>query len=535
MATVVAVPIRLDALPLSTPLSVLEAKADFTRMPYWNGECEVNPDVANISEDLLSSPFSDRALVLPKGVHLHWALPDALTRGSSRTSANDGHQMLFPAAPNCWLVTRSIDDKVDAQWIVESDYLYPNDETPVSDGVTLRPVAIPFPADRAKGERPFRYLGYARKLSDPAKSESSEYLWKFGYRLTAVGYQPDPNPVIPTGGLGEPTFAALYANCSSVFGFHDSTAPATTKGLKYDVIGWFAKPEHDCLASITASSVENFKKALEDTYGWAIKDTPAKLPQRTIFHASINMDQTPKSSSGVGPVTIAMGNTVTEALSAYLASQAKAKVPVLGFENLPANLEEQLEALHLADRIDHLTIDIGTKFQHARHERGFSVVSGGTVWSVRVPSKPNQPGTPVDALSEDVAALLNQLNIAQRKYDRAIDELDSMQKQLFADWYKYMLCSYPPPDAPDDFPDIDEVRYFIEKNDLQVIENKKQACDTAKAERDKCQQLIKDKIKSPYELQSRPGVRYYRPHEPVLLIADPGLRQTERYGRSGPL
>jgi hypothetical protein len=553
MATVVAVPIRLDALPLSTPLSVVEAKADFTRLPYWNGDCEVNPDVANISEYLLSFPFSDRALVLPKGVHLHWALPDALTRGSSRNTTTPGHQMIFPAVPNCWLVTRSINDQVDAQWIVESDYLFPEKETPVSDGVSLLPRAIPFPADRTKGERPFRYLGYARKFSDPAKPESSEYLWKSGYRLTAVGYQPEPlkvadvtkpgqpppaEPVIPKGGLGEPTFAALYANCSSVFGFHDATAPASTKGLKYDVIGWFAKSEHDCLASITASSVDEFKDALEEAYGWKLMDKPAKLPKRTIFHASINMDQAVKSSPGVGPVTVAMGNTVTEALSAYLASQAKAKVPVLGFENLPTNLEEQLEALHLADRIDHLAIDVGQKFQHARHERGFSAVSGGTVWSVRVPSKPSEPGkpeTPVAPLPEDVAGLLNQLNIAQRKYDRTLDELDLLQKQLFADWYKYMLCSYPPPDAPDDFPDIDEVRYFVERNDLQVIENKKQVRDTAKTDRDNCQKLVEDKVKSPYELQSRPGVRYYRPNEPVLLIADAGLRQTQRHGLSGPL
>ena len=54
-------------------------------------------------------------------------------------------------------------------------------------------------------------------------------------KLTAVGY-------------GEPTFAAFYPNCHSVFGFHDGDyAGNVPAGLRYDILGWYADPADDRL------------------------------------------------------------------------------------------------------------------------------------------------------------------------------------------------------------------------------------------------------------------------------------------------
>jgi len=80
-AEILMVPIHLDALYLRKDRSVVETMADFSRLPYFDGERDINSDVANLSEEILSQPFEDRGLQLPTGVHLHWALPDALTRG----------------------------------------------------------------------------------------------------------------------------------------------------------------------------------------------------------------------------------------------------------------------------------------------------------------------------------------------------------------------------------------------------------------------------------------------------------------------
>jgi hypothetical protein len=123
-AQVLMVPIHLDALCLKSDRSVVETMADFSRLPYFNGGCDVNPDVANLSEEILSQPFQDRSLQLKAGIHLHWALPDALTRGVQQkknpVDQDDEKSIVFPQVPNRWLVTRT-EATQRKHWIVESD------------------------------------------------------------------------------------------------------------------------------------------------------------------------------------------------------------------------------------------------------------------------------------------------------------------------------------------------------------------------------------------------------------------------------
>ena len=116
------VPIQLDALHLAEPLDVVGALADFNRLPYFDGTCDVSAETAYISENLVASPFHDQKLTLRQGVHLHWALPDALTRSQAVDDVKS--KIAFPAVPNLWLVTRH-SAGVARHWIVESDYLYP--------------------------------------------------------------------------------------------------------------------------------------------------------------------------------------------------------------------------------------------------------------------------------------------------------------------------------------------------------------------------------------------------------------------------
>jgi hypothetical protein len=73
-------PIHIDALYLETAASCAEPRLDFSRLPYFNGQYDVNPYMAYLGDEIQSVPFRDSEFVLKKGVHLHWALPDALTR-----------------------------------------------------------------------------------------------------------------------------------------------------------------------------------------------------------------------------------------------------------------------------------------------------------------------------------------------------------------------------------------------------------------------------------------------------------------------
>ncbi|MEK7726984.1 MAG: hypothetical protein AAB354_01160, partial [candidate division KSB1 bacterium] len=73
-------------------------------------------------------------------------------------------------------------------------------------------------------------------------------------------------------------------------------------------------------------------------------------------------------------------------------------------------------------------------------------------------------------MPESLNAPLGQLNAAQQEYDRAHHEIASLRAQLYADWNKYLLCAYPPEDAPDEYPEMEEVRYFIERCALAPLQ-----------------------------------------------------------------
>jgi len=670
MQGVLLVPMHLDALCLKNDLSVVDAKVDFSRIPYWDGEREVNHNVANLSEELLARPFEDRGLQLKSGIHLHWALPDGLTRGQigkfKGQMGNDGTN--FPAVPNRWLVTRSRieagTEVIEQQWIVESDYLHPHEKGPLSGSVT-----IPYPAPQ--NAPPFRYLGRKVCFENWKEDAAGEYLATAGYQLTAVGYQDTPQAVRTPGqsrGYGEPTFAAFYPNCQTVFGFHDAFPLVTSKGanneakklkgIQYDVLGWYSHSDQDCtqvlrtlMADRTKANMESleFTAAFKELYQWDVANgapgTP--LPERTVCYARLTLDTDtyPTCVRPDKPVAIAVGNTSTQALSAYLAQTlaTERNVEPSRFEAVSSRLEEQLEALPAAARLGDRSLDIGRKFKDARHERGFLAVPAGTSWVIHqtntsseydlqlvfgwgdaagvpsqdkknlvvvgiditglhirifdagpgpvvdinpIPDEKNRPAqalaiddlrkrmpdllrndalqklttddkarvineaisiaghTPPDeTLPESLARVLNELNLLQAEYDRAGHELESMQQRLFADWYKYMLCSYPPPDdTGNDYPDIDEVRYFIKKNDLLPITRQqgqrsrlKSRCMRLHAQVAAQVQEYQQRTRNTYELQPRSAPRYWQPREPVLLMVDQDTTPTIRHGQDGRL
>jgi hypothetical protein len=561
MGSILLVPIHLDALCLKTDLSVLEPKCDFTRLPFWDGSRDVNPDIANISEELLSHPFQDRGLQLRAGVHLHWALPDPLTRGTAKTtSIGSTGKLSFPAVPDRWLVIRSKKNKsgklvVERQWIVESDYLHP--EFPEEPSAVT---AIPFPAS-AKG-RPYRFLGRQRPFTDQWSENFIESLNRAGYQLTAVGYEPCPwAGEEKKASYGEPTFAAFYPNCRSVFGFYDAAPPAILKGTQYDLIGWYGDHRMDCLQTaelrhevekiVNASrgagkditNDDAKRKVIEQIYRWQAPTTGA-APNLTVCYARLVIDVEDPSNAAMPEkaVRVAVGNTATEALSAYLAETLKKG----------ALLEERLEALHLGSQLEGKELDVGVKFREARHEKEFTSVHAGTIWVIREESAtlpPVESEQPNDGsknenvtLPPELAHLLNRLNILQQEYDHATHELESMQRQLFADWYKYMLCVHPADDTRDDYPDADEVRHFIEKNDLLPIKKQRaklNALDFQRGQRlrelEAAVLKFRDRTKKPYAVQPRSAPRFWRPNEPALLIVDEAVEPTLRHNQDGRL
>jgi hypothetical protein len=483
MTSFLVVPIYLDVLVLTKPTPMVEAFANFKRLPYFDGSRDERPDVPNLSEEILSVPFQNQNLYLMPGVHLHWALPNAL----SRATGSNGADPEFPAVPNRWLVTRRRGTKKEYQWLVESDYFYNPENTSVSDLGKIGSVSYPYIENQYHPQDPSKLYrnGFLGRVTDiTGLVPGTEPAWNFPgakaedylKKLTAMGY-------------GEPAFAAFYPNCHSIFGLHDPNGGALDNlsndlsGVTYDVLGWYADPGEDFL-TIWNNAFQNpadandllneQRKALERTQGWSTSTDISELPTRMVCYARIDFPSQIASTQFAKPTftfpsdnpIVAVGNTSTEALSAYLAT-------TLNLDD-KSIAEEQLEALHLAEALENRRLDVAAKFQEGRHTKEFRPIFAGLIWTLRPEEELGTQGLAGEedteqeqiTLEVELAELLNDLNVKQHAYDRAVFEIESLRTQIFADWYKYMLSAYPPPDSLDDYPDVDVVKQFLVNGDL---------------------------------------------------------------------
>lgn len=168
-----------------------------------------------------SDPFTAGA-GRQRGVYVHWAMPDSLTR---QQAAGDG--TLVPAAlPDRWLVLRlQPGSRRDwAAWVLESEY--------------GRARALPvWPGEPGvpQGEPPAGYV--------PRESLSA------------------------TAG-GDPAWAAVFDNVADRFGFHDPLhGVAAGEVLSYVVVGWYGDQRLDPLAAVRSEA--SFDQVLQHLQ-WSI-------------------------------------------------------------------------------------------------------------------------------------------------------------------------------------------------------------------------------------------------------------------------
>jgi len=584
MKKVLLVPVQLEALFLEHPMPVREGLADYTRLPYSDGQQDYNPDVPYLSEEVLTPPFQDQNLLLPAGLHLHWYLPGVLTRSLGTPDAQataaptDAPARTMPAAPDRWLVTRyrresaAKDWAADKNWLVESDWL--SRDAPAG----TVPCHVPYYDGKPRSTaQPYRYLGRVQELSADWQRNAALSGERLDY-LTAVGYEPQAGAT----GYGEPTFAAFYPHCSSVFGFYDQevdAAAAASGNLSYQVLGFYARPAHDRLTEFVTDFVaqvpaehdsvaalnEQLQAAIRQQFSWEVAlDAPKRraakaspdfsladltLPTQSLFSARLEVKAEAKPAPEAA-YQVAVGNTGTEALSAFLANQ------------LPGDkvlLEEQLEAVQLTATLSNRRLDLGAKFREARHEKGFAALGGETHWAVVLRSTTNQPDDSDELVTEEAvdAADLHLLNALQQQYEKAGLDLETWQRHLFADWTKYMLCAYPPHDSLDAYPDVDEARQYIERQYLAPMAQQRAARGTLLVQRNQQRHLVGAsaspgspndlatqlseqlkkvlakvadanaqpsllKTNKQYFLKPLAGPRYWRPTDPVVLLARPG-------------
>ncbi len=236
----VLVPIELDGLVLRAD------QAGFA-------DCRMSdPDSAGGLQDLLPAPFTDLLAPRPRGVYLHWALPDALTRGQpTQPPAADGTAPVadLPPIPDRWLIVRlalgaTPDRRKIRAWVLESG--------------GPQPVVSDLAAWHEPGTR-----------AAP------------GHELTALG-------------PGDLAWAAYFDNVVGRLGFYDPLDDGAQGPLGYLVCGWFADSGLDPLADPAITSVAGFYAKLADL-GWS-------LPPGELEEDVLATDAVTGRAAGRGPV-----------------------------------------------------------------------------------------------------------------------------------------------------------------------------------------------------------------------------------------
>lgn len=436
------VPLRLQAMCLDSEQSVVRAMANYRLLPFDTDETGYDNN-ANLGGHILTQPFV-KGLSLPAGIHLHWLLPDALTHGE-----HDEEGTHFHHVPNRWLIVRSGGGSPERQWVVESDYVYPEGYKIESEGeAPVNVLIVPDPAPDP-GYR-YRLVGRALPL-DAWRKQHADPENQYLPALTAVG----PEVEVKALDWVRASFASFYPNCRTVFGFHDKDFETCTPppGLRYDVIGWYADPARDRVAPLLAEAKdpEALRELLEERLSWSFKPGSA-MPAASLYHARLTFKTGARSARNVvrelPKPSLTIAQTETEALAAYL---AYVHAPGTNDNALEQRriVEDQLEALQLTDRLAGHTLNLDALLTEARHERGFASLSAGVRWSIKPKTDPEAdffdlfrraPRRARGAKTQPPAwaGLLEALNTVEEEYQRALAKLEHKRQRMYARWYDLM-------------------------------------------------------------------------------------------------
>lgn len=386
------------------------------------------------------------------GIHLHWALPDALTHGRAPA---EGEPIVFPFVPNRWMVARfkTAPDGtwLCQQWVVHSDYLTAGGVAGTSP--FLDPMA-------ATGMQVVPGGPTAFTIRDRALGRS--------YTIDAwQDVTPEPiAPFLRAIGPGNVAFAAYAPFVGNVFSFVDTDVPVSGVGAyTYLVVGWYGDASIDPLCGVTMwnpdlwpvraaweaqTPAERFAHVLS-ALRWSIDgDVPVSPPSTSLYHSVVVDVQWPCTTlgnAGIDPsqVRVAVGNSGADALATLIQSEATARANADPSERnawLAAGdtLAELIQTM-LVDAIDDLEAPGGAVLAREAIERSwFGSKQGGTQWEVvgeasdggaSLPGGTQLTGDQAVALATQLAAL----NAQQRACDENARSLASLQAELYFAWW----------------------------------------------------------------------------------------------------
>jgi hypothetical protein len=392
----------------------------------------------------LPAPLTPPNYTPPNGVHLHWALPDALTHGHTPPG---GGAIEFPLVPNRWLIAR-FNSPQNAPWqctlwVVQSDYAD-------SDGSST--YLDPFNASD---------LQVAPDQATVTNVQNTKLGKSYTIGTWDAQPQPDGTLFLKAVGPANVSFSAYVPFVQDVFSFVDTDLPAEGTGLytyTYLVVGWYSDPgTGDPLRGVTSfdpqvwkseaewqgqSEEERFRTLLQYMQ-WSVQADPgAPTPSTSLYHGLVVDVQWPPSTvppanGGIDlqNVAVAVGNTGVDALAALIQAQT-------GEQSTAGETLAELVQAALYDLLDDYTVPGGAALIREQTERAwFGSDPGGVVWNAvssvpqaagQSPSSPNLTPAQSAALNQQLAVL----NQSQRELDAARRQLTSLQGQFYMIWLK---------------------------------------------------------------------------------------------------
>ncbi|MBL0341274.1 MAG: OmpA family protein [Bacteroidetes bacterium] len=237
---------------------------------------------------------------------------------------------------------------------------------------------------------------------------------------------------------------------------------------------------------------------------------------------------------------IVLANTPGQALAALLGATDNEK---------SVATETLIDAIQLAIFEEEQKLDFPARLKEAIHESGFNSVRGESSWVIQPEKKSEKTwsenqnaATRLKTFPESWNAAIQELNDLQKVHDKICYQIKDRQKQLYADWYKYIIAEY-------DYT-LDEITLEAKVNDIrgylarEVYSFKSDLLDL-KSKRDsleKKSRMLFETIESwnnlhlssgiSYQLNSNQGPRYWEPKEPVLLFSGPDAIPSKKYKKN---
>jgi hypothetical protein len=510
----VLVPVQLDALVVR-PGQAATPWADCALKPH--------PGTGVVTRrDILPKPFAELATPRTSGVYLHWALPDALTGGSA-----EGDTASFPAAPDRWLVMR-MSPSTDGQqrravtgWVLRSGDQNPvpidldsfSDGPPSQDAVT-NPLTVLGQGDVAwaayydnvvnrlafydnlNGIRsgPLAYLvcgWYSNPAQDPLGDTEVKSLTDFNNKMAQLQWQ------LAQGELNE------AVNHSRNYILGASKIGLTMVQAKASMVNDVVASNVNSASYATSDAQASFPPT--DPGGEALGPYTTDgswWPNATLFHGSVvaigwpqlgwpgNENGLLSGEQGGAPaasgITVAVGNTIPEALAALVAQKNQSPDEARILEAFLLGVLPQLNEAN-----GRATVDA------ALHASSFASQDGGyTTEQLWIPQMPDTPPPLPNPVTPSPGVFANQAKVAY-------------QQQAFQSGQFTATFVQPAGKA--------QAQTFVAKQN--IVETTFRAGGLIAAMSGVTPPPIqKPPIPGHYETVRRALPRYYYPAEPVILI-----------------